>query len=177
MRACRKAIVFSLDESITDPQIAANAYRQIPLAKADIEAFKTAIEYAEPENAQRLANLIRHYQVFLARLENLVTDLSPVPLPRLQTGYCRSHVSHFDRARYAADFAVLWKLANDVFGYARGETDQIPDKLSDTDLTSIFRIQLMLDEPDSSRPGTLLHDLSKELERRSQRPSLELGFH
>ncbi len=171
LHACKKAIIFSLDETLTDPQTAENRFRQIPLSTSDTKAIQAAIESASPENAERLANLIRHYQVYLSRLESIVEGLAPKPLPNLQRGLIKSKVTEQDRVNCAADFAVLWRLTEDVLLYARGDCDKISPRIKNTKLSGIFYVDLLLDRGDQNG---ILSALQKELASRSEEQTLEL---
>lgn len=106
---------------------------QVSLPSEIIPAIKEAIEHSTQVNGERLANLIRTYQVLASRTERWLNE-EYVPL-----------LQHYDQA---VNWAILCRLIEDCFEYSRNEVEGIPTVLSEPNLRRFFSVTLQASESD-----------------------------
>ena len=114
--------------------------------------LKQCIEFADNASGDRLANLVRHYQVYRSRHIHALAQERP---------------EHPERVSSAADWAVLFRLVEDCFDYAHGDAMDIPQAMTNRNLTGVFSMRLFISR--GRYPG-----LEVEIERRHRHDSLEL---
>ncbi len=94
-----------------------------PLPDSIIPGLKECIEHADGVSQERLANILKHFQVQQARQSNVgVGTIHPYV-----TGFtATTHDAIFD----AIGWAVVYGLVGEAFSYARGTEASIPPRLS-----------------------------------------------
>lgn len=125
---------------------------QISLPAEVIPAIKEAIKYATPHNGERLANLVRVYQVLFVRTEHWLRErYSPL-------------LTQYDQA---VAWAVLYRLIEDCFDYSRNEVSDIPSSLTNPNLHRFFRTILRASQSD-------LDQVLPEIQRREAASNIEM---
>ncbi len=125
---------------------------QISLPAEVIPAIKEAIKHATPHNGERLANLVRVYQVLFVRTEHW-----------LQEGYS-PQLTQYDQA---VAWAVLYRLIEDCFDYSRNEVSDIPSSLTNPNLHRFFRTILRASQSD-------LDQVLSAIQRREAASNIEM---
>lgn len=105
------------------------AFMRLP--ESIIPDFKQCIEYADRGSQERLANILRHFQVQQVRENDagigvIAPNHGPLTLDE--------HTAISD----ALGWAVLHGLVSDAFGYARGSDERIPLSANPSNVRSAF---------------------------------------
>ena len=119
--ACRGAIAFTYKMDRSTERAAEDATAFI-MPEAALLILKECISYSDVQSASRLANVIRHYQVVYSRTI---------------TSYEESKVSQSPFTN-TLDWGVVVLLIEDCDGFARGNSSNIPIKIDDASLHSVF---------------------------------------
>jgi len=117
-----------------------------------IRSLQSAIEFASEDDGEKLANLIRSYQVLNSRTERLVTE---------------KHGALKTDPDLAVQWAVLYRQIGDCYKYARGESEAISGQLSELELNSFFLVALLL-------PNAVVESLATTIKKieASDRPGI-----
>lgn len=106
--------------------------------------LKECIQYADPVSQERLANILRHFQVYEARRGNRTRHtLRPLHLDNPPPPNARelSAISN------AIGWAVIYGLVSDAYGFARGSRPSIPSTVTADRVRGAFlSAGIMLDE-------------------------------
>ena len=106
--------------------------KELHVADSMISELKLAIEYAEESNKHHLSNLIRSYQVLLARSEEWVTEAdNPLLLNENDAGH----------------WWIFCKQVESCYAYARGESDFINEKPDLSNPLGFFTVTLGISLP------------------------------
>lgn len=146
---CRAAIVLTLQE----PRGDADALKKIGMfgiSDRALSVLKGCISYADSDTGDRLANIIRHFQVALSR------TLSSYEDPKVGIAPYRNTL----------DWAVVQLLVDDCFEFARGKSQRIPKTISKGSLYSAISLISVVNVED-------FDGLSDEITRRSKSGRLE----
>lgn len=95
-----------------------------PLPESVISPIQVCIEHADGISQERLANVLRHFQVLQARHLGSETSLIE-PYQQLADISLPLH----NAISQAIGWAVIYALASDAFGFARGTEAAIPSTL------------------------------------------------
>jgi hypothetical protein len=128
----RRGSSISLDIS-TSNQSAELLISQLKLPAEIIPAIRDSIQHSNQCNGERLANLIRTYQVLFSRSERW-----------LREAY-RPLLQQYDNS---VDWAIFYRLVEDCYEYARAESQDIPVELSDPKLQGFFAVIMRVSPSD-----------------------------
>lgn len=96
-----------------------------------VNSLKDSIQYCEPQNAKKIAEICATSQILAARNENGVVDVESHSIPL--TGLIPLGITANDAAYMCKDWLIFLKMLTDCFPYARGQSDTIPDFSGTTD--------------------------------------------
>ncbi len=105
--------------------------QQVQFSSEILVTLEKCIEFADEGSGERLAGIIRTYQVLIARMQSR-------HFTRSITGEERQ------RASEAVNWAILYRRIEDVFKYARGEVNKIPTILTEPNTHGIFYVSMRL---------------------------------
>jgi hypothetical protein len=147
---CRQAILFTLNTDRHANGAIATAQKLV-MSEASLLALKECIEYADPNDGSRLANIIRHFQIATSRTIGSYQEPDVGKLPYTDT----------------FDWATIQLLLDDCFAFARGQSEHIPARITNGTLyTALYSIDsIVIDDYDG---------LVEEIHRRSNFSSLEI---
>lgn len=97
-----------------------------------IPPLKECIQHADGTSQERLANILRHFQVLTARSRSNQSIIEPTLGPTTTTLELQSAFSD------AIGWATVYALAEDAFGFARGSKPSIPATLDPARVRSAF---------------------------------------
>ncbi|MGO8096686.1 hypothetical protein [Rhizobium leguminosarum] len=106
-----------------------NAFQ--PLSENVIPHLKECIEHADKISQERLANILRHFQVQQARQQHIGIGLIQPNSAELQFDILQAITD-------AIGWAIIYALISDAFAFARGSRMPIPATLSPERLSEAF---------------------------------------
>lgn len=96
-----------------------------------ISSLKENIEFANKNEVKLLSRIIVNFQILQSRTTSFI-EKNETPI--------EMHINN------AVDWAVLVRMIEDCFEYARGEADEIPSEISFLGVRSLFSVRLMLSQ-------------------------------
>ncbi|MBM3089266.1 hypothetical protein GFB56_00330 [Ensifer sp. T173] len=102
-----------------------------PLPETAIPGLKECIEHADEVSQDRLANILRHFQVQQSRLQH-------VGVAVLQPNVTQMTVDLHQAISDAIGWAVIYALISEAFAFARGSSVAIPANLNPDSVQSAF---------------------------------------
>ena len=142
---CKRGIEISMQHNVAG-LLQAQMLEQLSIHSDALDRLAATIRFAEQQDAKRLANIVRHYQVILSRSERII-----VP----------NNLHFAEQADRAIDWAVLLFLVEDCFEYARDEAESIPSRISLDGLQRFFNVRM----PHVTQPILLQTKIGVRMER------------
>ena len=97
-----------------------------------ISSLKEVIEFANKNEVRLLSRIIVNFQILQSRTTGWIeSNESPIAF-------------HIDNS---VDWAVLVRMIEDCFEYARGESNEIPSEISFLQVRSVFSVRLKIAQP------------------------------
>lgn len=119
----------------------ATDFRRVP--EEILPAFKECIQYADPSSQERLANILRHFQIYEARRGNRTRA---VLRPFLLDNPPPANANELTAISNAIGWAVIHALVADAYGFARRSGVSIPSVVSADRVRGAFLLAgIMLD--------------------------------
>lgn len=125
---------------------------ELTMPKETITSLQSTIEQSDRQDGQRLANLIRYYQVAHSRTTQHILE---------------NNFQHRTNLDFALDWAVLYRLVEDCFEFSRQEAPHIPDRLDRLELRVFFSVNLRANH-------ALILELEPLILAREQRTHVEM---
>jgi hypothetical protein len=124
---CRLGADFSHNFSDHEKALGRTEFGRVSLEKLElseeiITVFRDVIELTEDDKVRkRVAGIVREYQVFHSRWQGHFED-----------GWQNTVQTDSDIRQRTVAWAYLCALVNSLFGYARGETEELPNVTADS---------------------------------------------
>ena len=122
----RRGAEISIRQNI-QPKIPSELIAELTLSKEVIATLQATIEQTDRQDGNRLANLVRRYQVCLTKTARLIA---------------RNDFAVRVDCDLSLSWVILFRLVEDCFEYSRGEASNIPEKLNRPKLRAFYEKEL-----------------------------------